>query len=127
MHQMVTFCLLVLPLPLTVRKKLFTFLSENELVAKVSRISTITTALHPPTNLDNPIIACLRIENILHVGALLHVSANESLILLLGHRFVAILFIGAYYFRLGFTIHALAQLSRLDLFLRQTHYSECCV
>ena len=33
--EMATFCLLVLPLPFTVRKKLFTFLSENPLVAKV--------------------------------------------------------------------------------------------
>lgn len=34
--EMATFVILVLPLPFTVRKKLFTFLSENPLIAKVS-------------------------------------------------------------------------------------------
>lgn len=33
--EMATFVTLVLPLPFTVRKKLFTFLSENPLIAKV--------------------------------------------------------------------------------------------
>jgi hypothetical protein len=33
---MVTFCLLVSPLPFTVRKKLFRFLSESPIVAKVA-------------------------------------------------------------------------------------------
>ncbi|KAG2344720.1 B-cell receptor-associated 31-like protein [Suillus weaverae] len=34
--EMVTFCLLVSPLPFTVRKKLFRFLSESPIVAKVA-------------------------------------------------------------------------------------------
>jgi len=34
--EMATFCILVLPLPYTVRKKLFTFLSENPLIAKLA-------------------------------------------------------------------------------------------
>ncbi|KAG0706177.1 B-cell receptor-associated protein 31-like-domain-containing protein [Suillus ampliporus] len=35
-NQMITFCLLVSPLPFTVRKKLFRFLSESPIVAKVA-------------------------------------------------------------------------------------------
>lgn len=34
--EMVTFCLLVAPLPFTVRKKLFRFLSESPIIAKVA-------------------------------------------------------------------------------------------
>ena len=34
MAEMATFCVLVIPLPYNVRKKLVTFLSENPLVAK---------------------------------------------------------------------------------------------
>lgn len=33
---MVTFCLLVAPLPFSVRKKLFRFLSESPIIAKVA-------------------------------------------------------------------------------------------
>jgi len=46
--EMVTFCLLVFPLPYTVRKKLFRFLSENHVVAKVAyglKISFIFVAI----------------------------------------------------------------------------------
>jgi len=46
--EMATFCLLVLPLPLSLRKKLFTFLSENPLVAKFAyglKISFIFVAI----------------------------------------------------------------------------------
>jgi len=46
--EMATFCLLVLPLPFAVRRKLFTFLSENPLVAKFSyglKISFIFVAI----------------------------------------------------------------------------------
>lgn len=34
--EMVTFCIIVAPLPYTVRKPLFTFMSENALVAKIA-------------------------------------------------------------------------------------------
>lgn len=34
--EMVTFCVLVMPLPYTFRRKLFRFLSESPLVAKVA-------------------------------------------------------------------------------------------
>jgi len=46
--EMTTFCVLVLPLPFTVRKKLFSFLSENPLVAKLAyglKISFIFVAI----------------------------------------------------------------------------------
>lgn len=46
--EMVGFCVLVLPLPFTVRKKLFAFLSENPLVAKAAyglKISFIFIAI----------------------------------------------------------------------------------
>jgi hypothetical protein len=33
---MVTFCLLVAPLPFTVKKRIFTFLSESYVVAKIA-------------------------------------------------------------------------------------------
>lgn len=34
--QMVTFCVLVFPFPYTIKKKLFNFLSENFIVAKIA-------------------------------------------------------------------------------------------
>ncbi|KAG1761212.1 B-cell receptor-associated protein 31-like-domain-containing protein [Suillus occidentalis] len=46
--EMVTFCLLVAPLPFTVRKKLFRFLSESPIIAKVAyglKISFIFVAI----------------------------------------------------------------------------------
>ncbi|RDB23341.1 Uncharacterized protein C9E9.04 [Hypsizygus marmoreus] len=46
--EMVTFCLLVAPLPYKIRKKLFTFLSESPIVAKVAyglKISFIFVAI----------------------------------------------------------------------------------
>jgi B-cell receptor-associated protein 31 len=46
--EMATFVILVLPLPFTVRKKLFTFLSENPLIAKLAyglKISFIFIAI----------------------------------------------------------------------------------
>jgi len=39
---MVTFCLLVSPLPYTIRKKLFRFLSESPIIAKIAYVLKIS-------------------------------------------------------------------------------------
>lgn len=86
---MATFCVLVLPLPFAVRKRMFAFLNKNVIVAKVGAPWAKTTH-HCCTYLSPE--ARLWIKNCVHVSFCIAVAGLPPHATLC--RFVGILFVG---------------------------------